>query len=120
MKYGINVIALIALLSSSTIACAHSYPDHCEPRVGETVNIAPTKVKIWFTVDLMATGSTIVVTDSDGKQVDSKDTHLDEKDKTLLSVSTRKLSPGIYTVSWHAVSHDTHKTKGDYKFVVKT
>ncbi|MGH6674956.1 MAG: copper resistance protein CopC [Xanthobacteraceae bacterium] len=30
----------------------------------------------------------------------------------------RALKPGIYIVSWHVVSVDTHHTQGTYKFTV--
>jgi methionine-rich copper-binding protein CopC len=29
------------------------------------------------------------------------------------------LQPGIYTVEWHALSTDGHKTTGSYSFTVK-
>ena len=31
----------------------------------------------------------------------------------------KPLSPGVYTVRWHAVSVDTHHTQGDFQFTVK-
>ena len=30
----------------------------------------------------------------------------------------QKLKAGVYVVSWHVVSVDTHKTSGSYKFTV--
>jgi len=29
------------------------------------------------------------------------------------------LPPGLYKVTWHAVSVDTHRTQGDFSFSVK-
>jgi methionine-rich copper-binding protein CopC len=37
----------------------------------------------------------------------------------LIVPIARLLSPGVYTVHWHAVSVDTHHTQGDFQFTVK-
>ena len=43
-----------------------------------------------------------------------------ENDKTQMRVPlTQTLTPGLYTVEWHVVSVDGHKTKGQYQFSVK-
>jgi methionine-rich copper-binding protein CopC len=63
--------------------------------------------------------STLQVQDSQGKQVDNKDAHLDAQNKSLFIVTTPQLPPGTYTVTWQAVSVDTHKTQGKFKFTVK-
>jgi methionine-rich copper-binding protein CopC len=36
-----------------------------------------------------------------------------------MSVALPKLPPGVYTVNWVAVSVDTHRSQGEYKFTVK-
>ncbi len=103
----------------ASAASAHAFVDHALPAVGSQVNPAPAAVKIWFTEAIEPAFSSIEVTDSAGKQVDLKDTHVDEKDHTLLIVSLGALPPGTYAVSWKVVAADTHKTHGDFKFAVK-
>ena len=45
---------------------------------------------------------------------------VDPADKSVLIVKVGKtLPPGLYTVTWHAVSVDTHHTQGDFQFTVK-
>ncbi len=45
---------------------------------------------------------------------------VDPADNSVLIVRVGKtLSPGVYTVTWHAVSVDTHKTQGSFDFTVK-
>ena len=39
-------------------------------------------------------------------------------DPATLSVPLRPLSTGVYKVTWHATSVDTHKTEGSYTFTV--
>jgi methionine-rich copper-binding protein CopC len=44
--------------------------------------------------------------------------HGDPGDAERLEVPLRKLGPGTYTVHWRAVSVDTHRTQGTYRFTV--
>jgi methionine-rich copper-binding protein CopC len=112
-------LALLTALAVPSAAGAHAFLDHAEPRVGSEVKASPTEVRIWFTQHLESTFSAIEVFDADGKQVDKKDCHVDEKDPSLLIVSVPALAAGTYKVAWHVVSVDTHRTKGDFKFTVK-
>ena len=100
-------------------ARAHARLDHAEPKVGSTVTASPTEVKIWFTDDVELTDTSIEVFDASGSRVDKNDLHVDEKDKSLASVSMPQLGSGKYKVVWHAKCHDQHKTHGEFTFVVK-
>ena len=111
--------AFLVLCLLTLPVSAHVFLDHAEPRVGSKIDKTPTEVKIWFTGSIEPALSAIQVLDSAGKQVDKKDAHPDPKDKTLLSVSVPPLPAGTYKVTWQAVSADTHKTTGDFKFVVQ-
>ena len=112
-------LAWILFLALQSQAWAHAFLDHAEPKVGGTVTVTPAEVKMWFTQNVEPVFSTIDVTDAQGKQVDKKDSHIDSKDKSLLIVSLGKLLPGTYTVAWHVVSVDTHKTQGHFQFTIK-
>lgn len=109
-----------AMLARPAAAWAHAFLDHANPKVGSVINDSPGEIKIWFTQEIEPDFSTIEVHDSNGHQVDKKDSHLDAKDKTLLIVSVPKLADGEYSVAWSVVSVDTHHTHGDFKFTVKT
>lgn len=39
-------------------------------------------------------------------------------DTTLIAAIPQALKPGVYKVTWHAVSVDTHKTQGSFTFTV--
>ena len=114
-----RIIILTSILFFQAIASAHAFLDHADPKVGSTVDQPPTEVKITFTEELEPAFSTITVSTSDDKQIDKKDTHLDDNDKKLLIVSLPTLPPGTYKVHWHVVASDTHTTQGDFKFTVK-
>src|SRR5579859_1106440 len=118
-KIILYTLSAMLYLAWQSTASAHAFLDHADPKVGSTVTSAPTEVKIWFTQELEPTFSTIEVRDVQNQQVDKKDTHLDDKDKTLLIVSLSALPPGTYTVAWHVVSVDTHKTQGHFEFTIK-
>jgi copper resistance protein C len=111
------VCALFGALQSQ--AWAHAFLDHAEPKVGSTVTHSPTVVKIWFTQEVEPAFSSVRVQDAQGKEVDKKDVHVDIKDKMLLAVSLPQLSAGTYTVIWHVVSVDTHRTQGRFEFTIK-
>lgn len=115
------LIALLAVLVFlPAAALAHAFLDHSEPKVGSEVDKAPAEVRIKYTQAIEPAFSKIEVKDKDGKEVDKKDTHVDPQDKQMLIVSLPVLPPGVYTVSWHVVSVDTHPTRGDFKFTVKS
>lgn len=112
-------LAAILFLAIQSSAWAHAFLDHANPKVGSTVTNSPGIIKIWFTQNLEPAFSSIQVKDMQDKQVDKNDAHLDDKDKTLLIVSLPQLPDGTYTVIWHVVSVDTHRTQGSFKFTIK-
>jgi methionine-rich copper-binding protein CopC len=119
MKLTHRLFLAVGLLAAfTTIAQAHAYPDHAEPRVGSTVVNSPAKVRIWFSMEVRGASSGIVVLDGQQKQIDEKDVEVDPNDKTLMSVSIPKLPPGSYKVVWHAVCPSGHHTSGSYIFTV--
>lgn len=113
-------LAAILFLIIQSQAWAHAFLDHSDPKVGSTITSSPAIIKIWFTQSLEPAFSTIDVQDAQGNEVDKKNTHLDDKDQTLLIVSVPQLPDGTYTVTWHVTSVDTHRTQGHFEFTVKT
>src|SRR5271156_5274614 len=97
-KITIQGLIAILFLALPTHAWAHAFLDHAEPKVGSTATNLPTEIKIWFTQELEPAFSTLEVQDAQGKEVDKKDAHLDDKDKTLFIVSLPILPSGTYTV----------------------
>jgi hypothetical protein len=118
MKILRNIPILVGLFATITFAHAHAFLDHADPRVGSTVT-APTHVKIWFTEELEGAFSKITVFDAGGKEVDAKNSKVDDANKAIMTVSLPKLPPGHYKVKWSAVAVDTHHTTGTFSFDVK-
>ncbi|HZL36458.1 MAG TPA: copper resistance CopC family protein [Tepidisphaeraceae bacterium] len=118
--FRIIAVLLATVLTARQTASAHAFLDRAEPKVGAKIAKPPAEIKIWFTQELEPAFSKIQIFDSDGKQLDKKDSHLDSKDRKLLIVGVPKLAAGSYKVSWRVVSADTHRTQGNFKFTIKS
>ena len=119
-----NRSALVAALAAagalaSDAALAHAYPKTETPASGSTIQAAPSTVAIEFDDELVPAFSSMTVQTAAGKSVDSGPSRVAPKDHRHLSVPVHQLSPGTYTVVWHATDTDTHKTEGRYTFTVK-
>ena len=99
-------------------ACAHAFLDHASPAVGSSLPAAPAAVTMWFTQQLEPSFTTATVSDKSGNRVDAGPAQVDASDPTQLRVPLKQLAPGTYTVSWHALSVDTHTTTGHFTFTV--
>ncbi|HEY4328679.1 MAG TPA: copper resistance protein CopC [Phycisphaerae bacterium] len=118
-SYKKMTVGIAALLMLPVMVLAHAFVDHAEPEVGGTVTTPLTEIRVWFTQDLLSDCS-IQVLDAAGKQVDLKNTKIDDEDHSLLKVSLpADLKPGVYKVVWKVVSEDTHKNDGDFTFTYK-
>ena len=110
------LLAVLALLAAPSLAAAHAFPDHSEPRVGHTVDASPPAVRIWFDGQIEPVFSTVHVENADRQRVDKGDARVDPKDATLLEVSLPTLPPGRYRVFWSVITRDGHPTEGDFPF----
>ena len=120
MKIPSKIYIPLFLLAAATLAHAHAFLDHADPKVGSTLTAPPPQVKIWFTEELEGAFSKIQVFDAGGKEVDRKNVKVESGDKAIMTVSLPKLPPGTYKVKWSAVAVDTHHTTGTFTFTVKT
>ena len=107
-----------AITHVSPTVWAHAFLDHANPAVGSTVRTAPEAVTMWFTQELEPAFTTAMVSDQSGNRVDAGPARVDASDPTELRVPLKQLSPGTYTVAWHALSVDTHTTTGHFTFTV--
>ena len=118
-KITIRSLVVLLFLALQIHAQAHAFLDHADPRVGSTIAQSPPEVKVWFTQNLEPAFSKLEVQDAQGKVVDKKDAHIDAKEKASFEVSLPPLKSGTYTVIWHVVSVDTHRTQGRFQFTLK-
>lgn len=99
-------------------AFAHAHLVSSDPEVGGT--IASTNVlRITFSEGLELKLSKFEIEGANGP-VAGISPSVDHGDpKAIVLKLTAPLPVGTYTVHWHAVSVDTHKTEGTYSFTVK-
>ncbi len=113
------LFAIFSLVLLAAPALGHSSLERSEPKDGETLKVAPSEIRLWFTESIKVGLSTFEVRNAAGKQIDQRDLHADEKQPALVRLSLPSdLSPGIYEVTWSAVAQDLHVTKGHFSFRV--
>lgn len=115
----LRAIAGGALLIAATAnpAFAHAHLVGSEPRANAVVT-PPHEVVMHFSEPLEGVFSGAVVKDGKGATVSGKPT-VDPSDKTIMRVPLTAVGAGRYTVKWHALSVDTHKTRGSFGFTVR-
>ncbi|HEY3912500.1 MAG TPA: copper resistance protein CopC [Stellaceae bacterium] len=116
--FATGAVFAVAVALQAATADAHAFLDHASPAVGSSVPTAPAAVTMWFTQQLEPAFTTATVTDKSGSPVDTGPAQVDPKDPTELQVRLKPLPPGTYTVTWHALSVDTHTTQGHFIFEV--
>ncbi len=105
------VLPFMTILCCSTIAQAHAFLDHASPAVGSTIATSPGQVMLYFTEQLEPKFSGAEVHSAGGGRVD----HGTSVSGNVMRLSVGSLTPGSYSVTWHALSVDTHKTQGSFQ-----
>ncbi len=110
-------VLCLAALFWSIAAQAHARLVAAVP-APNTRAAAPKVIQLQFSTELAKKFSTLKVTDTKGNVVAAN--VIGSKDPRVLQAIPTTLAPGIYTVSWTAVStEDGHKTSGRYSFTVR-
>ncbi len=111
--------ASLAFALAAGAAFAHAQLDKAVPPVGGTVT-SPAEIRLKFTEGVEPRFSGIALAGEGGAAVPLGAPSVDPADNSVLIAKVAKtLPPGVYTVTWHAVSVDTHKTQGSFSFTVK-
>jgi hypothetical protein len=101
------------MVCGATAAQAHAQLDHAVPAVGSTAS-SPGQVTLYFTESLEPKFSGGEVSNASGARVD----HGTSVSGKVMRLSVGSLPAGSYSVKWHALSVDTHKTQGSFGFQV--
>ncbi|MBS0232225.1 MAG: copper homeostasis periplasmic binding protein CopC [Proteobacteria bacterium] len=107
-------VAFLTSFAFANAAAAHAKLDSADPAAGSTVSSSPTQVTMHFTEELEPKFSGAEVDDAGGTRVDAGSS----VSGSTMRVGLKALKVGTYTVQWHALSLDTHKTHGSFKFHV--
>ena len=116
-KKTLGTLLLLSGLVGANAAFAHAHLKSETPAKDTTVG-APSELRLVFSEGVEAALTRVEVSRSD-TAVTLKSMATDPSDKkTLIVTPTAPLPAGEYTVKWHAVSVDTHKSDGSYSFKV--
>jgi len=114
-----RIIASLAFAMAATAAFAHAQLQKAVPAVGGTVTVSPTEIRLKFSEGVEPRFSGITLTTEAGVAQPTGQPSVDPADDSVLVVKVgQALKPGVYTVTWHAVSVDTHRTQGGFNFTV--
>lgn len=117
-----TLCATLLLLSAfgSSPVWAHAHLQQQTPAANAEITSTPQTLTLNFSEGIEANFSGVKLIGPEQQVVDTGKATRSENDKTKLIVPlSQTLTPGLYTVEWHVVSVDGHKTKGQYQFSVK-
>ena len=111
--------ASLAFAVAASAAFAHAQLQKAEPAVGGTVTASPKEIRLKFSEGVEPRFSSIALADAKGAAEPLGKPSLDPADNSVLVAPvSQTLKPGVYKVTWRAVSVDTHKTQGAFSFTV--
>jgi methionine-rich copper-binding protein CopC len=110
--------AAVASLALSGTAFAHAHLKSSVPADRATVKVAPTELDLTFSEELNLKFTGVKIMGLGKAEVKTGTATLMDADKGLMVPLSQKLDAGAYTVEWHALSADGHKTNGKYSFTI--
>lgn len=115
----IAAFAGLAALALATQASAHAHLTASDPAANATVT-APHEITLHFSEKLNPRFSGLALTMPDMKDMAVPVKAAVSKDGLgLVATPAAPLSAGVYKLSWHAVTADTHRTEGVFTFTVR-
>jgi len=109
--------AAAAMLGAASAALAHAHLVSSTPAEG-AAGPAPKSIVLVFSEKLEKKFSGAELS-KEGAPLGSHGLLEEKEGKALTITPDAPLAPGAYKVSWHAVSVDGHRTKGEVKFAVR-
>jgi methionine-rich copper-binding protein CopC len=103
----------------ATAAFAHAQLRKAAVPAIRSTAVSPTEIRLKFSEDLEPGFAEIALATQGSVAEPFRPASVDPVDNSVLIVRIRQaLDPGIYKVTWHAVSADTHQTEGSFAFIV--
>lgn len=115
----IAALAVLTMGALATSADAHPKLTSVSPAADVSSKVAPKEIKLNFSEGVIAKFSGLELKGEAGKAIATGVPVNDPGDRKQLIVPlAAPLTAGRYKVTWHAVSEDTHRVKGEYSFEV--
>jgi methionine-rich copper-binding protein CopC len=114
----LKIAPSLAFAFAASAAFAHAQLESSTPPVGGTVS-SPSAIQLVFSEGVEPKFTGVTVTGPGGAAALGAPSVEAGHQNVLIVPVAKSLSPGVYTVKWHAVSVDTHHTQGTFEFTVK-
>ncbi len=115
-----RTLVFIAAMAAAPAVFAHAHLKSQSPAANAEVTTAPQALTLNFSEGIEPKFSGVILTGAQQQSIKTGAVKRSEQDKTQMIVPLEQaLQPGNYTVDWHVVSVDGHKTRGTYTFIVK-
>jgi methionine-rich copper-binding protein CopC len=115
----VAALAALAMGAFATSADAHPKLKSVIPAADVSSKVSPKEIKLNFSEGVIAKFSGLELKNEAGKTITTGVPVNDPGDRRQLVVPLpAPLTAGRYRVTWHAVSQDTHRVKGEYTFEV--
>lgn len=120
MKFRWTRVAAAAALSATLMAPAGAHPRlvAATPAINGVASTT-TAIALKFNERLIARFSGLAINRAASTPVGAITTTLGTDGRTLMAHLPAPLAAGSYTLAWHAVSVDTHRVTGSYRFTVR-
>lgn len=118
VRFGAVLSGVVAALAVVAISSAHVEPVTTSPAAGTTVTVLPAQVTMDASEAMAAQGSSLVVVNASGTQVNTTASAVDPANPKRMSVGLPSgLPAGVYTVKWTTVSEeDGDAASGSWSF----
>lgn len=117
MKFSYLIAATLAVAAGTVQA--HARLEASEPKASSTLDSAPKVLRLQFNETLEPAFSKVTLRDAANRDIALPKAAPDKTHTKQMSVSLPPLASGSYRVLWSTVTHDGHKTKGEFTFRVK-
>lgn len=115
-----RALVAIGVLLTTPLAFAHAHLEAQTPAANTQVTTAPQVLTLNFSEGIEPKFSGLTLTNAQKQTIKTGTATRSKENKAQLVVPLEaSLQPGDYTVDWHVVSVDGHKTRGSYTFTVK-
>jgi len=116
----LQAAALLSGLLTASAVFAHAHLKGQYPAADAEVAASPQALTLNFSEGIEPQFSGVAITGARQQIIRTGSAKRNENDKKQMIVPLEQpLTPGKYTVDWHVVSVDGHKTHGQYHFTVK-
>lgn len=117
---GIRTLAFVTAIMATPAVFAHAHLKDQYPAANAEVTAAPQTLTLTFSEGIEPKFSGVTVTGAQQQSIKTGAVKRDNENKMQMIVPLEQALPaGKYTVDWHVVSVDGHKTRGTYTFTVK-